>query len=151
MWQARPARSSPPAPDEPSDNARLMKVDNVFPPAAPLATLFGMVLYRARDCVVSPALFLWRRCGVCATPLPPRAALKELPLYGVRDEADHRQQELFLLVPAASGWLREGGFTFEEIHISLFIPGSRERILSHSCPRAICLNDHGGGRWTSVS
>ena len=45
-------------------------------------------------------------------------------------------------------WLaaREGGFTFEEIRISLFIPGSRERILSHSPSGKVpCLNDT--ARW----
>ena len=47
-------------------------------------------------------------------------------------------------------WLaaREGGFTFEEIRISLFIPGSRERILSHSpAGKVPCLNDHGVVVW----
>ncbi len=51
-------------------------------------------------------------------------------------------------------WLaaREGGFTFEEIHISLFIPGSRERILSHSPSGKVpCLNDHGVVVWDSLA
>jgi len=51
-------------------------------------------------------------------------------------------------------WLaaREGGFTFEEIRISLFIPGSRERILSHSPSGKVpCLNDHGAVVWDSLA
>ncbi len=51
-------------------------------------------------------------------------------------------------------WLaaREGGFTFGEIDIPLFIPGSRERILSHSPSGKVpCLNDHGLVVWDSLS
>ncbi|HAY08359.1 MAG TPA: glutathione S-transferase, partial [Thauera sp.] len=51
-------------------------------------------------------------------------------------------------------WLaaREGGFTFEEIRIPLFIPGSRERILSHSPSGKVpCLNDHGFAVWDSLA
>ena len=51
-------------------------------------------------------------------------------------------------------WLaaREGGFTFEEIRIPLFIPGSRERILSHSPSGKVpCLNDHGVVVWDSLA
>ena len=51
-------------------------------------------------------------------------------------------------------WLaaREGGFTFEEIRIPLFIPGSRERILSHSPSGKVpCLIDHGFTVWDSLA
>ena len=51
-------------------------------------------------------------------------------------------------------WLaaREGGFTFEEIRIPLFIPGSRERILSHSPSGKVpCLIDHGLAVWDSLA
>ncbi len=51
-------------------------------------------------------------------------------------------------------WLaaREGGFTFGEIDIPLFIPGSRERILSHSPSGKVpCLNDHGLVVWDSLA
>ncbi|MFB1030604.1 MAG: glutathione S-transferase family protein, partial [Thauera sp.] len=51
-------------------------------------------------------------------------------------------------------WLaaREGGFTFEEIRIPLFIPGSRDRILSHSPSGKVpCLNDHGAVVWDSLA
>jgi glutathione S-transferase len=47
---------------------------------------------------------------------------------------------------------REGGFTFGEIDIPLFIPGSRERILSHSPSGKVpCLNDHGLTIWDSLA
>ena len=46
---------------------------------------------------------------------------------------------------------RAGGFTFEEIRIPLFIPGSRERILSHSPSGKVpCLIDHGLAVWASL-
>ncbi len=51
-------------------------------------------------------------------------------------------------------WLiaRAGGLTFEEIHIPLFIPGSRERILSHSPSGKVpCLIDHGITVWESIA
>lgn len=47
---------------------------------------------------------------------------------------------------------RAGGFTFEEIRIPLFIPGSRERILSHSPSGKVpCLIDHGLAVWDSLA
>ena len=51
-------------------------------------------------------------------------------------------------------WLaaRAGGFTFEEIRIPLFIPGSREHILSHSPSGKVpCLIDHGFVVWDSLA
>lgn len=51
-------------------------------------------------------------------------------------------------------WLaaREGGFNFDEIDIPLFIPGSRERILSHSPSGKVpCLNDNGVLVWDSLA
>lgn len=51
-------------------------------------------------------------------------------------------------------WLaaREAGLGFEEIRIPLFIPGSRERILSHSPSGKVpCLNDHGLAVWDSLA
>lgn len=51
-------------------------------------------------------------------------------------------------------WLsaRAGGFTFEEIRIPLFIPGSREKILSHSPSGKVpCLIDHGLVVWDSLA
>lgn len=51
-------------------------------------------------------------------------------------------------------WLaaREGGFTFEEIRIPLFIPGSRERILAHSPSAKVpCLIDHALAVWDSMA
>lgn len=47
---------------------------------------------------------------------------------------------------------RAGGFTFEEIRIPLFIPGSREHILSHSPSGKVpCLIDHGLVVWDSLA
>jgi len=51
-------------------------------------------------------------------------------------------------------WLaaRESGIAFGEIDIPLFIPGSRERILSHSPSGKVpCLNDHGVVVWDSLA
>ena len=51
-------------------------------------------------------------------------------------------------------WLaaREGGFNFEEIRIPLFIPGSRERILSHSPSGKVpCLIDGETVVWDSLA
>lgn len=51
-------------------------------------------------------------------------------------------------------WLaaRAGGFTFEEIRIPLFIPGSREHILSHSPSGKVpCLIDQGLAVWDSLA
>ncbi|WP_341646234.1 glutathione S-transferase family protein [Thauera sp. SDU_THAU2] len=51
-------------------------------------------------------------------------------------------------------WLaaREGGFSFGEIDIPLFIPGSRERILAHSPSGKVpCLNDNGVLVWDSLA
>ena len=51
-------------------------------------------------------------------------------------------------------WLaaREGGFNFGEIDIPLFMPGTRERILSHSPSGKVpCLNDNGVLVWDSLA
>jgi len=51
-------------------------------------------------------------------------------------------------------WLaaRASGQPFEEIRIALFIPGSRERILSHSPSGKVpCLIDHGLAIWDSLA
>ncbi len=51
-------------------------------------------------------------------------------------------------------WLaaRAAGVTFGEIDIPLFIPGSRERILSHSPSGKVpCLIDHGLAVWDSLA
>ena len=51
-------------------------------------------------------------------------------------------------------WLaaRASGRQFEEIRIALFIPGSRERILSHSPSGKVpCLIDHGLAIWDSLA
>jgi len=51
-------------------------------------------------------------------------------------------------------WLaaRASGLVFEEIRIPLFIPGSRERILSHSPSGKVpCLIDHGLPVWDSLA
>ena len=87
------------------DNVRSMKVDNV---ASGTPQPFGMVPTALET--VAPA---WFGQAAPRARYYPSAATRgaEEQLYGVRDEADHRQQELFLLVPAP-GWLREGGFTF---------------------------------------
>lgn len=47
---------------------------------------------------------------------------------------------------------RAGGIGFEEIRIPLFIPGSREHILSHSPSGKVpCLIDHGLTVWDSLA
>lgn len=51
-------------------------------------------------------------------------------------------------------WLaaRASGLVFEEIRVPLFIPGSRERILSHSPSGKVpCLIDHGLPVWDSLA